>query len=276
MKKILVPTDFSSGSMDAIHYAIEIALTQNADIILFHSIIPVYSGDTSTYAINFMEEYYDYKKKELDKLVEKIYRTNPAYRKIKIKAVSNLGFTAENIILTAKSNKVDLIVMGTKGATGFKGLMIGSTAGGVVSRSTIPVLVIPAKAKYHKLKSPFVFATDFTTQPSKGSKKILENFCSLTSHCTVKLVHVVESKKELSDEKAITQWTKALQGISVQAETIIHPDINEAVNKYSKKTKAGMTIMVSHHYNILERMIFRSITKHAAYNVKLPLLVLVK
>ncbi|HMG14788.1 MAG TPA: universal stress protein, partial [Saprospiraceae bacterium] len=134
MKKILVPTDFSKCAGSAMKYALDMAKETGAEIISLHLVSPYEGVDVDGSGLLWIKEYQEAKAKSLVNWTNKFHRM-PAYKSLKIKPVCNIGFTVTEIAEMAKEENVDLIVMGTTGASGVEGMLFGSIAGGVISVS---------------------------------------------------------------------------------------------------------------------------------------------
>lgn len=140
IKTILVPTDFSDGSDEAVQYAAMVARTLKARIILVHAIQPYTYGMTETF--NLVDHYTALKT-----------IAGPMLEQIR-KKVLQLGISVETDLLTgpahseiiekARRAKADLIVMGTHGRTGVEHFLLGSVAEKVVRLSACPVLTVPS------------------------------------------------------------------------------------------------------------------------------------
>ena len=145
--KILVCVDGSECSIDALDYAIKIAKKEESAIIIAVYVIPsntIYSNPTFFYAgmplvhKNIIEEL----KKDAKKWMNKIEKRKENDKvMIQTKIISGLSIVGE-LVEFADREEVDLICIGTRGNTGFKKLLIGSTAQGVVTYAHCPVLVI--------------------------------------------------------------------------------------------------------------------------------------
>ena len=145
--KILVCVDGSECSIDALDYAIKIAKKEKSVIIIAVYVIPsntIYSNPTFFYAgmplvhKNIIEEL----KKDAQKWMTKIEKRKENDNvMIKTKILSGLSIVGE-LVEFADREDIDLICVGTRGNTGFKKLLIGSTAQGVVTYAHCPVLVV--------------------------------------------------------------------------------------------------------------------------------------
>ena len=275
MKNILVPTDFSKCAENAINFALEMALAHSASLTLYHRITPVYTADTNFYAVNYLDDYYKAKQDKLRLHLKKILQSKPRFAVLKTKVAFEFGLAADNIVDAADKSKADLIIMGTQGATGLKEFFLGSTTGMVIAKSKTPVMVIPERAKFTQLKTPFLFATDFATLPSTKSVRLL-NELVISNKATINVLNVLEGKINDTSDKAIEKMKSKLKDLPFEIQFVKDLDIPKAIDKYAHTIKAGALIMVAHHYNLLERMLFESLTKKVSFHTTIPLLVLNK
>ncbi|CAF4578313.1 unnamed protein product [Rotaria sp. Silwood1] len=84
----------------------------------------------------------------LNLLIEEFQKSYPDFKNFVADKITAEGNTIEAIEKTVEEGKFDLIIMGTKGASGLEEVLIGSNAYSVLSKSKIPVLVIPQKSEY--------------------------------------------------------------------------------------------------------------------------------
>lgn len=142
MKKILVPTDFSECAVKAGKVAMDLARKQSASLHFLHIIdIPadwitiVSKAETTLYA-DITKKVNDHQQ-QLSQLVSEA-------RSEGIDAQKHLLYNQDykGILAYARDQKVDMIVMGSHGASGFREWLIGSNAQRVVRDSEVPVLVV--------------------------------------------------------------------------------------------------------------------------------------
>ncbi len=145
MKNILVPTDFSEFSRLALDYAITIARTFKASIILIH-VTPEKELDSIRQISPYLEpgrieELLKGRESEDRKRLNEFI---PPEKKegIKTEAIHRVGTPFLEIIKVAKEKEADLIVMATHGRSGLSHILFGSVAEKVVRKSTCPVLSI--------------------------------------------------------------------------------------------------------------------------------------
>jgi nucleotide-binding universal stress UspA family protein len=141
LKRIVVPLDGSDFSFRAAKYAIKVAKMANAEIFFMHAVVNPPYGDPRSAGM-MISAYI----KEATELAESWYINagNMASEqgvKFTAETILDVASAVDSIVNYADSKKTDLIVIGTKGRTGLKRLLLGSVASGVVTHATCPVLI---------------------------------------------------------------------------------------------------------------------------------------
>jgi nucleotide-binding universal stress UspA family protein len=141
VKRILVPIDFSDHSRKALQYAIPFARTFKASLDLIYVVEPtVYPADFSFGQVGFPAIEDELRKRgaeELDDLIRKdIAKQVPAKRAVRT------GKAFYEILLYAKEEGIDFIIIATHGHSGIEHALFGSTAEKVVRKASCPVLVV--------------------------------------------------------------------------------------------------------------------------------------
>jgi nucleotide-binding universal stress UspA family protein len=146
--KILACLDGSESSAKAADYAIEIAKKHGSQVVLLNVVVSqlgyAYSsgafGLATSGAIN---EILEKTKQEAEKWFEEIKKKASAQGvEVQSEVVASPTSVAPAIVEYAEKNKVDLIITGTKGRSGFSKLLLGSVASGVVTNASCPVMVV--------------------------------------------------------------------------------------------------------------------------------------
>lgn len=167
IKNILIPTDFSELSQNALNTAVAICNRQNATLHVLHvvenriMITPPESIKTAIYVIPELEKAGS---ENLATLKRKLLKKN----KINIQTYMEYGNPADSIRDKAIELHCELIVMGTHGTSGFREFFIGSNAYNVIKNTTIPVLTIPGKKKVKEF-TKILF-------PIRATKGIMEKY----------------------------------------------------------------------------------------------------
>ena len=132
---ILVPLDGSDTSKKGLEKAFYLAKLSDAVITAVHAVV-VYPTLAST-----VIKYRDFLTKKAEKMLDSI---KDYCEKQDVKFTSKVihGKPASSIAEFTEKQKMDLIIMGSRGIGNFKGTIIGSVVGTVVQKSKIPVLVV--------------------------------------------------------------------------------------------------------------------------------------
>lgn len=151
IKKILVPTDFSTHSLAAVEYARVIANKFGAQIILVHVVDTVPVPGVTSIDPN--------KGKLVRKMERKALRELKAFADAHLKGIRNpqlvlcTGVPYDEIVRLATNEGVDLVVISTHGRTGLAHAIIGSVAERVVRYSLMPVLTVKPQ-EMHEASTP--------------------------------------------------------------------------------------------------------------------------
>ncbi|WP_452230936.1 universal stress protein [Lacinutrix sp. MEBiC02404] len=173
MKKILVPTDFSEQANYALEVAAQLARKNNGEIYLLHMLdlplnqIPELGGDT----VDNIPEAMFFMKLAHNKFEEIL--SQDFLKGITIHETVDFHQTFEGIKNTCKEHRVDMIIMGSHGASGLKEMFIGSNTEKVVRTSDVPVLVIKNEHENFTIND-FVFASDFKNDSKETYKQATE------------------------------------------------------------------------------------------------------
>jgi len=140
--RILVPIDGSDSSIRAAKYAVKIANMANADIIFMHAVVnpPYVEYETAGVVVPaHTEEARRHAEMWFMAVGDLASKQNV---KFSTDTILNVNSAADSIVSYADNNKVDLIIIGTKGRTGIKRFIVGSVANSVVSHAKCPVMVV--------------------------------------------------------------------------------------------------------------------------------------
>ena len=142
LKRILVPIDFSDGSIAALDYAGGIAKRWNAAIILLHVVEPAAHVGSYLSAPASMDPA---NQNRVDSASERLRALGRKHfgQGLTVESLVRLGLAHSEIVDTAKAMAADWIVLASHGSTGMKHPIMGSTAERVVRAATCPVLTVP-------------------------------------------------------------------------------------------------------------------------------------
>jgi nucleotide-binding universal stress UspA family protein len=144
ISKILVAVDGSDPSFNASTYAIDFAKRNGAELIVLYIVSPVPYSQFEYANIGRMKEIESIEMEKaqrevVDKVKQKATENNVS---VKTEVIIKYTSVVKEIVEYAEDNKVDMIVIGSRGVTGLKKILLGSVANGVVTYSHCPVLVV--------------------------------------------------------------------------------------------------------------------------------------
>lgn len=278
LKKILWVTDFSDEAQEAFSYAKQFASTFKAKLIALH-VVPDFSPTlyNSTAVI----------KSELTKRIALM--TKEAERKlaaiqkkhrIELKSVVLKGNASKKIIETAEKQKVDLIIMGKRGASAIEKLFIGSVANQVLRNATVPILLTKkrsGKASFKKILVP----TDFSKQEEVERDYAWKLAKGLDADIT--LLHVLELHDyEFSPRVLDDMFNSVLKRLkrrkTTEKEDIrVTEDVYRAINAsigvvdYAETQKFDMIVISTCVHSKLERFFLGSTTEKVISYSSIPI-----
>ncbi len=246
MKKILVPCDFSKPAVNAFRYACDIASKAKATVHVINVIeLPVLHDTVLMPVLSFeaalMEELKEKTEKQFGKLREK-------YKVEGVKVVSGLEFgqVSKSLLAYAQKHAIDLIVMGSHGATGLREVVIGSNAEKLVRRSPIPVLVVKNYVK-GAIRN-IVFPNTLETENQEGlvlKVKELQEFFKAKLH----IVHINTPLNFTSDDITYARLKTFAKRFVFRNHTLNvynHPDGEEGILQFTQMVKGDMIAIGTH------------------------------
>ncbi len=177
MKRILVPVDFSKEAESAARVAASIAKKTGSEIFLVHMLeLPVTTIDPAEMNTMSSEPQIIYFMKLAHQKFEK-FKKLPFFKGLTVVETIQFQHAFSGIINESEKNNIDLIVMGSQGASGLQEMFIGSNTEKVVRRSNVPVLVIKTSVKDFVVKD-IIFASDFNNESKSTFHRVI-NFAEL-------------------------------------------------------------------------------------------------
>jgi nucleotide-binding universal stress UspA family protein len=264
MKTILAPVDFSDASANAVLFAAELSARSSARLVIVNI---VQKGEAENEIKN--------KLKSVESDLKKSFGS--ALNCESLLAHGTLITTLKKIIAVQQP---DLIVMGTKGASGLKKILIGSNTVNVISKTRLPVLVIPEVARFEnflkKGKNRIVLATDLDSLENENALDILKEIALLIIEPKIRVLSVRPKNTRLSGSKR-TERDLLLSFFNPKIEservTVFSSSVIGGINFYlnQKNTDTGLLAMIARDSG---HLIQKHYTREMASHTHLPLLVL--
>lgn len=273
MKAILVPTDFSENANTAIEYACELAQSLNASL----HIINVHTPAVTKHSVisPLIEEEIGLAKKEAEKKLAVISQMVQAqYESVKCQTQFLTGGIVNTIESLVANGDVDLVVMGTRGASGLDRLLFGSNTTHVIEKVKCPVLAIPTDCPF-QIPTRIVFATDFNNEELNhinGLVAIAKAF-----NAELMLTHFTTDKSALQSEEMLKRnFAKRVSNLTdysdIEYFVKYEEDVRRALDTFTNMVHADWISLLTRDRTMLEKLYNPSLTKGMAYQTKIPLL----
>lgn len=269
MKNVIITTDFSDNSKNAMNYAISMFGVVDVNYIVLNTYQDV--STTSTVMVSMV----DTLRKDSIRLLavlEKELLT--AYEGIALETISMFGSVTRCIGKISSERTVDYVVLGTKGLTGLESFIMGSNTLEVIKSVKIPLLVIPSHSEFRGLHR-IAFAADYDKLENADALKPMVNV-ALRTGAEVKIVNVLEEDKAANVVQAEQGFVLhgLLEDVRHQYFTEVNDKVIDGLEVFIKEKNIEMIALVAHKYNFFDRLFHRSVTKQVSKLADIPLLVM--
>lgn len=271
MKRILVPIDFSEQAERAIESAAQIAAKTQAEIYLLHMIdLPADENDLEAHGDTSSPAKLLYLRKVHERIQELM--DTKVLQGIKIHEEVRFHKTFSGILNYSKELAIDLIVMGSQGATGLKEMLIGSNTEKVVRNSDVPVLVVKKGMDKTGL-TKLVFASNFSDEikPSFGRFLKFASIFNAEVHLLfVNTVYNFESTQKTSKRlrEFITDFDMPKYSLNIYNDT----SIENGILHFSKELKADLIVLNTHQRSGLTSLFNESISEDLVNHALKPVI----
>jgi nucleotide-binding universal stress UspA family protein len=273
IKKILVPTDLSQNAENAMMYAFDLAKKSGARVAVFYSFDRYHTQD-GTYT-----DVFDLAMESADNALEKHVAdalAKGSYSSVSYNLHTLPGGFMEGMKEIIDIADADLIVMGTKGATGLKEVWVGSNTVSVIEKIKLPIMVVPAEASLKGI-SKILFMTDLKPINNDTALDMLSEI-ALLANAKVRIANV-------KDEGEHSNWEERLErsrighvlgdGVKHSFHKIENKNVLEGISKYvENKGDIDMIALVTRKKNLFQRLFKTEHAKEMAFRSLLPLLIL--
>tara|TARA_R110002020_G_scaffold108281_2_gene251079 strand:+ start:71526 stop:72371 length:846 start_codon:yes stop_codon:yes gene_type:complete len=276
MRKIVIPTDFSTHALNALHYATELFKYERCEYFILHAYADDVYHQNALYERALFDEVKTNIENEVNKqfkLIEadlKDFSPNPRHS---YKTIAKFGLLIDEVNDLVKEENIDVVIMATKGKTNDRKLTYGSNALQVLKYVEAPVLTIPAGFNYEAPRD-ILFATDFMMPFKRRELKLL---CMLSKSYrgTINMLYLSPH-----EELSIRQQTNKefLEDCLENNKMVYHQqtgdDLLESINEFIPVNEIDLLVMVNSRHSYMESILYSSKIDKIELNIKIPFLVL--
>jgi nucleotide-binding universal stress UspA family protein len=276
MKRVLLPTDFSDNSWNAIKYALQLFKNEKCTFTLLNTYTPIiYQFEymqASSPQLQVMEAVKETSQKKLNDLVERIESEFPNPNHVFAKISSFNTLTAE-INDLYDGNIMDIIIMGTKGASGVKEVLLGSNTVHVLNKAKCPVLAVPSEFEFetpHELLFPSDYEVNFEDRHIQPIIDIANLY-----NIRVNIMHVYygEELTKAQDQNK-NRLENYFKGIAHLFHNVKNQNITEAITRFQMKARINLLVMINNKHSFFENLFFKSTIKQIGFHLNVPFLVI--
>lgn len=269
MKRILLPTDFSTSSRNAEDFAFSLAKVFRAEVKLLHvyrEFMPATLGP-EPWTVTASK-----RRIENERLMNREVEYLESRYSVHVEGDVESGPKSKTINAIAAASKTDIIVFGMHERK--LGQKLGSTISSTIRKTKIPVLIVPEKAKFSMIKN-IVIAADFTEMLDSDCFDIVyEIYKKFDSSIRVLHVESPGAQIKASEVPEKLQLGLALSRFSYEYEKAESYEVETAIRNFIDKHPTDLLVLIAHHHSIYERIFETIHTKDISLNTQLPLLVL--
>lgn len=255
-------------------YALDIASRCAGTVFLYHVYDRVESPFIET--IEVRKEYNLENERELMGRLHALRRKwQHQHTGVHVLAVLGRSPLVGSIVKFIRDEQVNLVVMGTQGASGLKKAIVGTIAARIIEKSTVPVLLVPEQFEWRPPKKIVLVTNyhhdDLTAMATSGELAGLYNA----------LVEIVHFADVLADkEQGVAAFDEYIAGLRMKfpdiepaASILSVYSVTDALETLHERVPYDILVMVRHKQKFLERFFAESCTRHMAYLTRKPLLV---
>ncbi|WGD34265.1 universal stress protein [Olleya sp. YS] len=273
MKHILIPTDFSDNAWSALVYAVKLYKDDVCKFYLLHA-EPLAPSSLSALSDVYIKSIMQQSNAQLEELKQQIIDSD---------ANANHTFQTDIKFLTLNQAvinciddyPIDVIIMGTKGASKNKSFFFGSNTISLIDKiKNCPVLIVPDEYDYKPIKQ-IVFSTDLNRFYNDKELKTINDF-AFDNNAVLRVINI-QTDKPLTDlqQYNLTVLKKSFEGF----ETHYHSVPNyakkaEIINTFIDDLEIDLLVMVNYKHSIFERYFNEPIIKKIGFEPHVPFLVI--
>ncbi len=270
-KRILVPIDFSNCSINALRYAVNMAKKMKAELLIMNAFYVsmthaevdgggIVSGLASD-ADNDIQENF----KTLENLV-------PELSEVDYETIVKHAFVADAVTSLCLTSNIDLIIMGTKGATGLDEVIMGTNTYRIIKDVNIPVLAVPEHSKFSNVKN-LGLACDY-----KFMNEATLDSLTLIARLFGSEVHIfhVSPEPNISSEEAeqAKKFERYFKNIRHKYNLVVNEDVEKGVEEYINENNIDLLALVPRKHNLFDRIFGGGESKSIIFHAQIPNLAL--
>tara|TARA_R110001606_G_scaffold398846_1_gene579219 strand:- start:1396 stop:2238 length:843 start_codon:yes stop_codon:yes gene_type:complete len=276
MKHILLPTDFSNNSWNAIQYALQLFKDQECTFYLLHVYTPIVYQvqyfEAPNAQANLINEIKESSTKQLQIQLNRINSEfkNKHHTFSKISSFNTLENEIEQLY---QKNEFDFIVMGTKGASGITEVLFGSNTVHIIKNAKCPVLAIPNDFSFENPREilfPSDFEIDFNKELMQPIVDIATKFNARIDILNASYGADLSEKQEQNKKKLGLHFKNS----AYLFHSVTNQNLPEAIANFQLRTPVNLLVMINNKHSFFENLFFTSKINQIGFKLNIPFLVI--
>ena len=276
MKKILLPTDFSENSWNAIKYALQLFKDEQCTFTLLNTYSPIIYDPEYVMIETMRTQVFDSVRQvsqdELKKLEDRILNEfkNPNHIFARLSAYNILALEVREL---QEAENIDCVVMGTKGASGVKEVLIGSNTVHVFKNAKCPILAIPDNFSF-ETPHEILFPSDYEINYQKKHLQPLVDIAS-KYHSRINIMHItygdeLTEKQEVNKQKLETYFKE----IAYLFHSVHNQNITEAIENFQLQSRINLLVMIKNKHTFFENLFLKKTINQIGFHLNIPFMVI--
>lgn len=269
MKTLLISTDFTNASHNALLYGISMARAFQARVVLFHAYqLQVMAGMDSAMVIPEAET----RAAVMDRLSQHLRALGDLDVPVVLSTAEGQAWQA--IIQAAKDYDADVIITGMKHHSRLFRQLFGSTVTDLAKYTKAPMIVVPESASY-RTPAKIALASDIAPETDVHT---LDTLTAIGERFRSK-VYIVRVIRDRFDEvyellHRPSKLNKLSRSLDTQFTYAQHKDVAQALDFFIEAEGIDLLAVVPHKHTLMEQWFFKSTTKEMIFKSPIPVLVL--
>ena len=270
---ILLPTDFSDNAWSAALYALKLFNNEPCTFYFLHTWTFSNSGSRTYITSTYLDTLKDESKKRLEELKDQL-KAESTNAKHKFKVIHSTNSLLPTIKKAIKKHKINMVVMGTKGATGAKEFLFGSNTVNIINKIKLcPVLVVPDAYDF-VTPEQIAFPTDFNR--FYGEELLPLKQLSKLYGSKIRVVHINQSDNLTEKQNYNLAMLKAYLE-DYQSSVHWMPDFGtkeQSIRNFIEELNINILTMINYEHSFIENVIKEPVVKKIGFHTDIPFLVI--
>lgn len=272
MKTIILATDFSPIALNAAKYAVKIAETVGADILLFNvfEVLPNYGEIIIDVNVDDLKKSADTQLSHFKS--DLVQQSNFSFN---ITTEVRLGVFNDELILICERLNPYAVIMGSQGKTAAEHFLMGSHAGKTINHFAWPIITVPSTFTFSAIKKIGI-AYDFEEVIKENLiadiKLIASDF-----NASIDILNAVQ-EEEFNEHFTLlaSELENAFSPFVIKYHFLTSHQTEEAILKFVESNNVDLLIVMPKHYNMFQRLFHKSHTKQLVLHCHVPVMSLTK